>query len=62
MWLVIESGPEVGRSARIEGEHFEGERVTEPVALNGDETIRVGDDVLLQLSLEEPAAESLEME
>jgi 2-alkenal reductase len=86
MWLVIESGPEAGRSARIEGEHFavargvaisahpdghfelrdegapdgvfvEGERVTEPVALNGDETIRIGDDVLLQLSLEEPATE-----
>ncbi len=86
MWLVIESGPEAGRSTRIEGPrtavaagvairthpdgHFElhdegapegvfveGERVTEPVALNGDETIRVGDDVLLQLSLEEPSSE-----
>jgi S1-C subfamily serine protease len=86
MWLVIESGPEAGRSARVEGERFpvargvaicahpdghfelrdegtpdgvfvEGERVTEPVALNGDETIRVGDDVLLRLSLDEPSAE-----
>ena len=85
MWLVIESGPEAGRSARIEGDgltighariavgrdgHFElrdegsedgifvdGERVTEPVPLNGDETIRLGDDVLLQLSLDEPSSE-----
>ena len=40
-----------------DGVFVEGERVTEPVALNGDETIRVGQDVLLQLSLEEPASE-----
>jgi S1-C subfamily serine protease len=86
MWLVIESGPEAGRSTRIEGErlavapgvairshadgHFElldegapdgvfveGERVTEPVALNGDEAIRIGDDLLLRLTLEEPVRE-----
>ena len=102
MWLVIESGPEAGRSARIEGERFtigsatgcglcvehadvephhatitvgrdghlelrdegsaegvfvEGERVTEPVALSGDEKLRLGNDVLLRLSLEEPAGE-----
>jgi S1-C subfamily serine protease len=86
MWLVIESGPEAGRTSRIEGERFlvspgvvirahpdghfelhdegssggvfvEGERVTEPVPLNGDETLRLGDDVLLRLSLDEPAAE-----
>ena len=102
MWLVIESGPEAGRSARIEGERFtigsaagcalrlqhpdvaphhativvgrdghlelrdersdegvfvEGERVTEPVALNGDEKLRLGNDVLLSLSVDQPAGE-----
>ena len=102
MWLVIESGPEAGRSARIEGQRFtigsatscglhvdhadvdphhatitlgrdgqfelrdegsregvfvEGERVTEPVPLNGDEKLRLGNDVLLKLSLERPAGE-----
>ena len=102
MWLVVESGPEAGQSARIEGQRFsigsgdgvglriehddvdahhatiavgddghielrdegsregvfvEGERVTDPVALNGDEKPRAGNDVLLRLSLEEPAVE-----
>ena len=38
-----------------EGVFVEGERVTEPVPLNGDEKIRLGNDVLLRLSLEEPA-------
>jgi S1-C subfamily serine protease len=102
MWLVIESGPEAGRSARIEGPRFtigsaadcglriehpdvaahhativlgrdghlelrdegspegvfvEGERVTEPVALNGDEKLRLGNDVLLSLSMDQPAGE-----
>ncbi len=101
MWLVVESGPEAGRSARIEGERLtigsaancglrvehpdlaphhatitigrdghlelrdeasaegvflEGERITEPVPLNGDEKLRLGNDVLLRLSLEEPTA------
>jgi S1-C subfamily serine protease len=100
MWLVVESGPEAGQSARIEGETFtigsaqgsglrvehhdvephhatittgddgelelrdegsregvfvEGERVSDPVPLNGDEKLRLGNDVLLRLSLDEPA-------
>jgi S1-C subfamily serine protease len=99
MWLVIESGPDEGRSVQVEGDRFtigraegsglrvdhadvaplhatvrtagdghfeihdegseegvfvEGERVTGPVALNGDEKLRLGNDVLLRLSLEEP--------
>jgi S1-C subfamily serine protease len=99
MWLVIESGPGAGRSARIEGKQFtigraancglrvehpdvaphhatittgrdshlelrdegsaegtflEGERVTAPVPLNGDEKVRLGNDVLLSLTLEQP--------
>jgi S1-C subfamily serine protease/pSer/pThr/pTyr-binding forkhead associated (FHA) protein len=40
-----------------EGVFVEGERVTDPVALNGDEKLRLGDDVLLRLSLEEPESE-----
>ena len=40
-----------------EGVFVEGERVTEPVALSGDERIRLGNDVLLRLSLEEPSDE-----
>jgi S1-C subfamily serine protease len=40
-----------------EGVFVEGERVTDPVPLNGDEKLRLGNDVLLSLSLEEPAAE-----
>jgi S1-C subfamily serine protease len=40
-----------------EGLFVEGERVTEPVALNGDEKVRLGNDVLLRLSLEEPLPE-----
>ena len=38
-----------------EGVFVEGERVTHPVLLNGDEKIRLGNDVLLRLSLEEPS-------
>jgi S1-C subfamily serine protease len=40
-----------------EGIFVEGERVTEPVALSGDEKLRLGNDVLLRLSLEQPEAE-----
>jgi S1-C subfamily serine protease len=102
MWLVVESGPEAGRSARIEGASVtigsaqdcglvvedadvephhatitvgddghlelrdegsregvfvEGERVTDPVPLSGDEKLRLGNDVLLRLSMEEPSGE-----
>ena len=45
-----------------EGVFVEGERVTNPVLLNGDEKIRLGNDVLLRLSLEEPSgAETVEV-
>jgi S1-C subfamily serine protease len=40
-----------------EGVFVEGERVTEPVPLNGDEKLRLGNDVLLRLSLENPDAD-----
>ncbi|HYH58296.1 MAG TPA: trypsin-like peptidase domain-containing protein [Thermoleophilaceae bacterium] len=42
-----------------EGVFVEGERVTEPVPLNGDERVRLGNDVLLALSMDEPAAEPM---
>ena len=38
-----------------EGVFVEGGRVTDPVPLNGDEALRLGNDVLLRLSLDEPA-------
>ena len=40
-----------------EGVFVEGERVTEPVPLNGDEKLRLGNDVLLRLALEQPLQE-----
>jgi S1-C subfamily serine protease len=52
-----DGGFELHDEGAEEGVFVEGERVTEPVALNGDEKLRLGDDVLLHLSLEEPAAE-----
>jgi 2-alkenal reductase len=48
---------EVHAEESEEGVFVEGERVTEPVALNGDEKLRLGNDVLLRLSLEAPEAE-----
>ena len=48
---------EVHDEGSDEGVFVEGERVTEPVALNGDEKLRLGNDVLLRLSLERPEPE-----
>jgi S1-C subfamily serine protease len=58
-----DGGLELHDEGSAEGVFVEGERVTEPVALNGDEKLRLGDDVLLRLSLEEPApaAEAIEV-
>ena len=52
-----DGGFEVHDEGAAEGVFVEGERVDEPVPLNGDEKLRLGDDVLLRLSLEEPEAD-----
>ena len=52
-----DGGFELHDEGAAEGVFVEGERVTEPVPLNGDEKLRLGDDVLLHLSLEEPEEE-----
>jgi 2-alkenal reductase len=51
-----DGGLELHDEGAAEGVFVEGERVTEPVPLNGDEKLRLGDDVLLHLSLEEPGS------
>ena len=52
-----DGGFEIHDEGAAEGVFVEGERVKAPVALNGDEKLRLGDDVLLSLSLEEPEAD-----
>jgi len=46
--IGADGGFEVHDEGAAEGLFVEGERVTEPVALNGDEKLRLGDDVLLE--------------
>jgi 2-alkenal reductase len=53
--LRDDGGFELHDEDSAEGVFLEGERVKAAIALNGDEKLRLGNDVLLRLSLEEPS-------